>query len=298
MSGRKAEGQGCSRFAVGISNIEKVRDDQITASSSLGEVNRPWHARLGETRGDGWCAAQGRARRQYLEIDLEKDFVFCGITVQGGFHGHVDDFELEFARQKGGAFTPYGRVFTRDHQDEEEEEFYPIGPFPVGRIIRFYPVLVTGFTCARIELYGFPGPKVTCAPEYMIAEFKKSYYPDLVAPEMNLKNTSCLAESENATYITFHIPFRACGTIRIQTNDYLEYTNEVLRHITVGIITYKMNLNFPITCKYDRNVTLDDVNFEVRDDETTASPTTAVFVPCTFPGGFTGKFEFSFEISS
>ena len=102
----------------------------------------------------------------------------------------------------------------------------------------------------------------------MIAEFKKPLYPDLEASEMHLLNTSCLSESENDIHIIFHIPFRACGTRRIQSIKYLEYSNEVIRHIKHGIITYKMNMNFPITCKYDRNVTLDDVNIEVQDEKT------------------------------
>ncbi|KAL9954144.1 hypothetical protein ACROYT_G041643 [Oculina patagonica] len=169
--------------------------------------------------------------------------------------------------------TPF--IFKRKLQDEEEEEFYSLVPFPVGSVVRFYPLLVTGFTCARIELYGFPGPKVTCAPQYIIVEFKKSYYTDLEAPEMHLINTSCLAESDSDTHITFHIPFRGCGTVRIQTNDYLEYRNEIIRHITKGTVTYKMDLNFPITCKYDSNVTLNDVNFEAVEGETTDGPAVA-----------------------
>ena len=103
-------GQRCSRFAVGISNAKEVIDDQFTASSSLGPENEAWHARIGGIEGDGWCAARGTINRQYLQVDLKKDYVFCGITVQGGFHGHVDGFELEFARKEGGPFTPYRRV--------------------------------------------------------------------------------------------------------------------------------------------------------------------------------------------
>lgn len=88
---------------------------------------------------------------------------------------------------------------------------------------------------------------------------------------MHLADTSCLVDSENITYITFHIPFRNCSTVRVQTPDYLEYRNQVLRRITQGTFTFKMDLNFPITCRYDRNVTLDDVEFEVEGEETTGT---------------------------
>ena len=77
-----------------------------------------------------------------------------------------------------------------------------------------------------------------------------------------------MVESENATYITFHVPFRNCSTVRIQTPDHLEYSNDVIRRITQGDITYKMDMTFPITCRYDRNATLNDLDIEVEDEET------------------------------
>lgn len=118
---------------------------------------------------------------------------------------------------------------------------------------------------------------MTCSPQYIIAEFKRSYYPDLEASEMHLKDPSCLVESENATYITFHIPFRNCSTVRIQTPDHLEYSNDVIRRITQGDITFKMDMNFPITCRYDRNATLNDLDIEVEEDEGTGMSVTLSF---------------------
>lgn len=76
-----------------------------------------------------------------------------------------------------------------------------------------------------------------------------------------------MVESENATYITFHIPFRNCSTVRVQTPDHLEYSNDVIRRITQGDITYKMDMTFPITCRYDRNATLNDLDIEVEDED-------------------------------
>ena len=84
---------------------------------------------------------------------------------------------------------------------------------------------------------------------------------------MHLTNTSCLADSHNETHITFLIPFRSCSTVRVQTPDYLEYSNAVLRRITQGVYTFELDLNFPITCRYDRNATLNDVVIEVEEEE-------------------------------
>ena len=105
---------------------------------------------------------------------------------------------------------------------------------------------------------------MTCTPDHIIAEFTKKNYPDLEAAGMHLKNTSCLAEGENATHILFHIPLRDCGTVRTTLNtDYLQYSNEIIRRITQGVISHKMDMVFPITCNYDRNVTVGDVSFKV-----------------------------------
>ena len=110
----------------------------------------------------------------------------------------------------------------------------------------------------------FSGPKVTCTPQYIIAEFKKAHYPGLEAEGMHLKNTSCLADDENATHILFNIPLRNCGTERILLNDsYIQYTNEIIRRITGVGISYKMDMFFPINCKYDRRETVGDIRIEL-----------------------------------
>ena len=102
-------GLPCENFGVGIGNRARVKDSQMTASSTLGTDFSPFHARLGSARDRGWCASAGTLNN-YLEIDLERDYVFCGIRVQGGAHGHVNTFQLRFARGKGDSFVPFGKV--------------------------------------------------------------------------------------------------------------------------------------------------------------------------------------------
>ena len=110
---------------------------------------------------------------------------------------------------------------------------------------------------------------MTCSPQYIVAEFNRSHYFEIESSEMHLKDTRCGAESENVTFITFLIPFRSCSTRRVQTPGHLEYSNQVIRRITEGVITYKLDMNFPITCRYDRNATLNDLDIEVEDEEET-----------------------------
>lgn len=82
----------------------------MTASTFLGSDHRPFNARLESPIDRGWCPSTDDTLGSYLEIDLERDFAFCGIRVQGAKHGHVDTFELRFSRGRGGPFIPYGVV--------------------------------------------------------------------------------------------------------------------------------------------------------------------------------------------
>lgn len=268
---RCAGGQQCQKFNIGLNDRSKISDDQFTASSFLSPETAPFHARIGDTEGEGWCAQESR-NNEYLQVDLRNDYVVCGVIVQGGIHGNVDSFDLEFSTD-GSFFSPYSKTLVRVNQLEEEAEFHPLGPYPVGRYVRLYPRKIRNFLCARLDLYGFPGPKVTCTPQYIIAEFKKAHYPGLEAEGMHLKNTSCLADDENATHILFNIPLRNCGTERILLNDsYIQYTNEIIRRITGVGISYKMDMFFPINCKYDRRETVGDIRIELPAT-TTEAPT-------------------------
>lgn len=270
LDGRCVEGQRCQNFNIGFSERNKIPDNKFTASSSLSSETSPHHARIGDVQGEGWCAAN-KGDNEYLQVDMGRDYVVCGVIVQGGSFGNVESFDLEFSTD-GSFFNSYSKTLLRVNDQEEEAEFHALGPYPVGRYVRLYPRIFRNYPCARLELFGFPGPKVTCMPQYIIAEFDKAHYPDLVAEGMHLKNTSCLAEDENATHILFHIPMRGCGTERILVNDkFLQYNNEIIRRITGVGISYKMDMLFPISCNYDRRETLGDVSFRV----TTETPTTA-----------------------
>ena len=82
----------------------------MTASSVLSIETRPYYARIGSPRGDGWCAGNKR-NGEYLQVDMGTDYVLCGIFVQGGFHGHVESFDLEFSRD-GSFYSPHSQVKT------------------------------------------------------------------------------------------------------------------------------------------------------------------------------------------
>ena len=103
-------GLPCENFGVGIGDRAKVKNSQMTASTFLGRDHRPFNARLGSPIDRGWCPAAAGVRDSYLEINLERDFAFCGIRIQGAAHGHVNSFQLRFARDEEGPFIPFGTV--------------------------------------------------------------------------------------------------------------------------------------------------------------------------------------------
>ena len=114
------QGQQCQKFNIGLNDRSKISDDQFTASSFLSPETAPFHARIGGTEGEGWCA-QERRNNEYLQVDLRRDYVVCGVIVQGGIHGNVDSFDLEFSTD-GSFFSPYSKV---------RNLFQFMGKFPV-----------------------------------------------------------------------------------------------------------------------------------------------------------------------
>jgi len=100
----------CENFGVGIGDRSKVDDSQLTASTFLGNRFRAFNARLDSPGDNGWCSSFAGREGSYLEIDLRRDFAFCGIRLQGGDHGHVDTFQLRFAGAKEGPFTLFDTV--------------------------------------------------------------------------------------------------------------------------------------------------------------------------------------------
>ena len=103
-------GLPCENFGVGIGDRSIVRNSQMTASTFLGSDYRAFNARLDSSIDKGWCTSASGRVGSYLQINLERNFVFCGIRLQGAVHGHIDTFELRFAQSIEGPFIPFGRV--------------------------------------------------------------------------------------------------------------------------------------------------------------------------------------------
>ena len=99
--------KSCKDFAVGIKDKRIIPDTHMTASSSLSSQTRAYHARV-KGKGEGWCAGENR-QGEYLEINVGKEYVLCGIALQRGSYGFVTSFTLQFS-QDGHSFNQFPRV--------------------------------------------------------------------------------------------------------------------------------------------------------------------------------------------
>ena len=53
------------------------------------------------------------------------------------------------------------QTFSRFTAEEENEEFHSTTPFPIGSVVRLYPLTFSGrVPCVRLELYGLKGMKL------------------------------------------------------------------------------------------------------------------------------------------
>ena len=98
----------CYTKPVGVSDLSKIPDDRITASSQYGDGYQAAYGRLNGDRGDGWCAKESSRNDDWLQVDLGSNIVVCTVATQGDRNGNewVTDFKLSYSSD-GNVWTPY-----------------------------------------------------------------------------------------------------------------------------------------------------------------------------------------------
>ena len=98
----------CFTTPVGISDQNKIPDNQMTASSYFGTSYQPAYGRLYGNRGDGWCAKDSNKNGDWLQVDLGTAIEVCAIATQGDINGNewVTDFKLSYSSD-GQTWKPY-----------------------------------------------------------------------------------------------------------------------------------------------------------------------------------------------
>ena len=93
---------------VGISDISKIPDSRLTASSQYGTRFQPAYGRLNGNRGDGWCAKKADRNDDWLQVDLGKTIQVCAVATQGDRNGNewTTDFKLSYSSD-GNSWTTY-----------------------------------------------------------------------------------------------------------------------------------------------------------------------------------------------
>lgn len=161
--------EGACDSELGMKN-KTIRDDKITASSSLSANNAPHFARL-DNREGAWCSAN-TDNTPYLQIDLEQEKLIRAITTQGSQlkSRWVKKFKIKYRKQ--------GQWSTYKEKDGTEKVFQGnvasrslkknvLAPSITTHMIRIYPTESFGaiqdssmnaVTCLRVELHGCSTP--------------------------------------------------------------------------------------------------------------------------------------------
>jgi len=93
----------CFNNPVGVADPDIIPDNQFSASSYylLPTSYYPYHGRLNQTRGYGWCASSCCDNQDWLQVDLGRIIEICGVATQGHRGGDrnsmVTDFKLSFS---------------------------------------------------------------------------------------------------------------------------------------------------------------------------------------------------------
>ena len=98
----------CYTYPSGISDLSKIPDNQLTASTQYGSGYQAAYGRLNGDRGDGWCAKEASRTDDWLQVDLGKTVQVCGVATQGDRNGNewVTDFKLSYSSD-GNTWTTY-----------------------------------------------------------------------------------------------------------------------------------------------------------------------------------------------
>ena len=100
--------ESCRKNPVGISDMAKIPDSRLTASTQYSDFYQPAYGRINDSRGDGWCAKEASRNDDWLQIYFGKTVQVCAVVTQGDVSGNewVTDFKLLFSTD-GNDWTAY-----------------------------------------------------------------------------------------------------------------------------------------------------------------------------------------------
>jgi len=149
----------CNR-ALGLEDL-RIQDSQLTAQSHYESLSigggksvdtEPKCARLNK-KNCAWCAPRGK--RQYLQVELRRNFIITGIATQG-FEAlsdyYVKKYKVSHSRN-GHTWSIFPEVMTGNHDGKSVASHTFIRPV-YARYIRVYPMAYRYRICMRMELYG------------------------------------------------------------------------------------------------------------------------------------------------
>ncbi|XP_037535930.1 discoidin domain-containing receptor 2 [Nematolebias whitei] len=175
------------RYALGMED-ERVKDEDLTASSQWYETTGPQNARLNLEKGDGaWCP-KGQLEpsdSQFLQIDLRRLSFLTLIGTQGRY---ARGLGKEFAQMYRLNYSRDGRLWRswksrlgKEVLEGNKNTFAvfsnDLKPPIIARYVRVIPVSrLSSTVCMRLELYGCPWDDGLISYSAPAASFNDSTY--------------------------------------------------------------------------------------------------------------------------
>ncbi|XP_031564383.1 discoidin domain-containing receptor 2-like [Actinia tenebrosa] len=158
---------------LGVSN-GSIPDSQLSASStSDSKLNGPHQGRLTrKVTSTGWCSAEGKIMKEYLEVDLGRDMRISGFASQGiqvwnrttkGYDAyHVTKFYISYKRSydeewRWRQYRENEVTVTLFESNQTEVKRHTLLTPHIARYVRFVVLEGSGNrACFKVELYGCP----------------------------------------------------------------------------------------------------------------------------------------------
>ncbi|CAH3169062.1 unnamed protein product [Pocillopora meandrina] len=147
----------CHSQAIGVTSSDAIPDGSFSASSKANNDRGPSAGRLnGHNR--GWAPKTNTNHTDYLQIDLQYDYVICAVATQGSVNNDQWTTKYKIKLSLGVTFNTYKENNTEKVFNGNSGRYdivkHGLREYALARFIRFVPTDYHGHKTLRVEVYG------------------------------------------------------------------------------------------------------------------------------------------------
>ncbi|CAH3169050.1 unnamed protein product, partial [Pocillopora meandrina] len=152
-----SEQRACHSQAIGVTSSDAIPDGSFSASSKANNDRGPSAGRLnGDNR--GWAPKTNTNHTDYLQIDLQYDYVICAVATQGSVNSDQWTTKYKIKLSLGVTFNTYEENNTEKvfngNSGRNDIVKHGLREYTLARFIRFVPTDYHGYKTLRVEVYG------------------------------------------------------------------------------------------------------------------------------------------------